>query len=230
MHKTGIQTALTFTGSAGELHYLRFLPQGYGQQEEAWPLIVFLHGLGQRGDSQESLDPIRSYGPSMIVEQEPEYPAVVLSPQCPTDAYWPEKVDVLDELIAAALLELHVDPARVYMTGLSMGGYGTWHYGLRYPGRCAALAPIAGGYIHESREIPENLCALKDTPIWAFHGTADDVVEPYQTEILVEALRACGSDIRYTSITGADHRGSWETAYADPELWSWLLARRKEHA
>ncbi len=121
-----------------------------------------------------------------------------------------------------------VDSNRIYLTGLSMGGFGTWRLALRYPERFAAIVPIAGGYITESDAIPENICDLKDVPIWAFHGAQDTVVLPRQSEIMVNALQGCDGHVRFTPYTGAEHEGSWQLAYADPELYEWLLQQTLE--
>lgn len=227
--RTGVQTGQTHNKNGGILHYLLFLPAKYGvDDQESWPLVMFLHGIGERGSSQSTLSSLKKYGPPKMVEEDQDFPCVVVSPQCPSDSYWFEHLDLLESLCKEIVETLHVDNQRIYLTGLSMGGYGTWHFGLRFPDRCAALVPIAGGYMHESREIPETICGLSHVPIWAFHGSADTVVLPYQTEILVEALQECGSSVRYTLLDGADHGQSWEQAYADPEMWSWMLSQRKE--
>jgi len=228
MSVPGMHSEEVFREGSNELWYLRFLPQRYGgEQEHAWPLLLFLHGRGERGDSQESLFLLKKYGPCMMVEQDRDFPAVVVSPQCPSGSWWGEQIHVLDGLISELAGDLNVDPGRIYLTGLSMGGFGTWHYALAHPDRCAAIVPIAGGYMYQSREIPEEICALKDVSVWAYHGLADTVVEPYQTELLVNALHRCGSDARYTPLADADHARSWEIAYADPLLWSWLFAQRR---
>jgi predicted peptidase len=226
--QAGVQIGKTHSKKGKNLHYLLFLPAKYGvDDQESWPLVMFLHGIGERGSSQRTLPSLKRYGPPKIVEQDRDFPCVVVSPQCPSDSYWWEQLDLLESLLEEIVETLHIDNKRIYLTGLSMGGYGTWHFGLRSPDRCAALVPIAGGYIHESREIPETICGLKHVPIWAFHGSADTVVLPYQTEILVEALQACGSSVRYSLLEGADHDQSWERAYANLEMWSWMLSQRK---
>jgi predicted peptidase len=161
----------------------------------------------------------------MIVEQQPDYPFVVLSPQCPSDSYWENELDKLDALFDEVLDTYAIDPDRIYLTGLSMGGYGAWHYALKHPERFAAVVPIAGGYIHGSDEVPQKLCDLKDVPIWVFHGAADDVVLPRQSEVLVEALQACPANVRFTLYPEASHDQSWKLAYADLELYDWLLAQ-----
>jgi predicted peptidase len=109
-----------------------------------------------------------------------------------------------------------------------MGGFGSWEYALRYPKRFAAVVPIAGGYWEGRRIVPENICILKDVPIWAFHGGSDTTVQSWQSEILVEALKACGSTIRFTLYSDAEHEDSFLRAYADPELYPWLFAQTQQ--
>jgi predicted peptidase len=207
--------------------YLLYAPAAYAQEpRRRWPLIVFLHGSGERGT-----DPV-------LVAKQPlpktlatttTFPAVVLSPQlAPPYAWWSDAIGSLDRLVRRVEARYRIDPHRVYLTGLSLGGFGTWHYALDDPGRFAALVPIAGGYVQGSRQVPSGICRLRNTPIWAFAGTADTIVYPYQSEVLVDALRACGSKVvRFTLYRGVDHFGTWPRAYAEPALWRWLFAQRR---
>jgi predicted peptidase len=103
-----------------------------------------------------------------------------------------------------------------------MGGYGAWDFAFRYPKRFAAIVPIAGGY-EGSRAVPENICELRRVPIWVFHGNSDTIVIPFEAEVLVDALRACGSNVRFTLYPDVNHEDSFLRAYADPELYLWLL-------
>ncbi|MGD9148329.1 MAG: dienelactone hydrolase family protein [Anaerolineae bacterium] len=223
------QHALTAGRGRSRVNYLLFLPQEYGQEPgRQWPLMVFLHGIAKRGDSLEELEELKKDGPPMIVEQEPDFPFIVLSPQCPSDSFWESQLGRLDSLVEEILATYDVDERRIYLTGLSMGGYGVWHYALKDPARFAAVVPIAGGYVHGSDEVPASICDLQDVPIWVFHGAGDDVVMPRQSEVLVDALRACPSEVRFTLYPGAAHDESWKMAYADPELYEWMLAQRLE--
>lgn len=205
-------------------NYLLFLPETYGQDPAVkWPLMVFLHGIAKRGDTLEELEELKKDGPPMIVEDQLDFPFIVLSPQCPSDEYWESQYDSLERLLDDIVDTYVVDTDRIYLTGLSMGGYGAWHWALRDPSRFAAVVPIAGGHVQGSDEVPENICDLKDLPIWAFHGGADDVVLPMQSEVLVEGLQACDALVRFTLYPDTDHAGSWKRAYADSELYDWLL-------
>lgn len=223
----GGQHAYTSLAAGVRLNYLLYAPGGYRTAaRRRWPLIVFLHGSGQRGNDPLALldEPL----PKTLATTT-SFPAIVLSPQAPASVYaWSELIEPVDALVRQIEARYRIDPRRVYLTGLSMGGFGTWHYALAHPTRFAALVPIAGGYLQGSRAIPPNICSLKREPIWAFNGTADTIVYPYQPEILVQALRACGStSVRLTLYQGVDHFGSWPRAYADPALWRWLFAQRR---
>ena len=211
-------------GGRPRINYLLFLPRDYAEESPSkWPLIIFLHGIAKRGDNLEELELLKADGPPMLVEQQPDFPFIVLSPQCPCESFWESHFDKLDTLLDETVATYNVDRSRIYLTGLSMGGYGGWHYALKNPKRFAAFVPIAGGHVPGSDEVPENICDLKGTPTWVFHGAQDTVVPPRQSEVLVEALRACGSSVRFTLYPDANHEGSWKLAYADPELWEWLL-------
>lgn len=223
------QHAFSTGKGRSRVNYYLFLPQGYGQEPgRQWPLMVFLHGIAKRGDTLEELEELKKDGPPMLVEEQPDFPFIVLSPQCPSDSFWESQLGKLDSLVDEISATYAVDENRVYLTGLSMGGYGAWHYALRNPKRFAAIVPIAGGYEHGSDRVPDSICDLADVPIWVFHGAGDDVVLPRQSEVLVDALQACQSEVQFTLYPGATHDESWKLAYADPELYQWLLAQRLE--
>ncbi len=209
------------------VNYLLYAPAAYGKDpKRRWPLILFLHGGGERGDNLELLKaqplPKTLAGPAT-------FPSIVVSPQLPPQlSSWSEMIEPLDVLLQGLETRYPVDRHRLYLTGLSTGGFGTWHYGLTHPQRFAALVPIAGGYEQGSSAVPGNICALRNVPIWVFHGALDTIVYPYQSEILVRALRACGSKVvRFTLYAGVDHFGSWPRAYADPALWRWLFSQKQ---
>lgn len=211
----------------GKVNYLLYLPGSYGKDPQVrWPLILFLHSRGERGDDLEFL---KRHPLPKILDQETGFPFIVVSPQLSLDKlWWSDQIDPLNELLDQIEASYSVDPRRVYLTGLSMGGFGAWEFALRYPGRFAALVPIAGGWKEGRREVPADICRLEDLPIWVFSGGQDTIVYPFQSAVLVDAIKACGGNIRYTFYPDADHEGSWNRAYADPELYEWMLAQRLE--
>jgi len=220
------QRAYSSTVGHVRVSYLLYAPAGYAPGTRHWPLIVFLHGSGERGTDPTLLEaqPL----PKTLVGTT-RFPAVVFSPQLPPSyVWWSDFIAPVDALVRRLEARYRIDPRRVYLTGLSLGGFGTWWYGLRHPRRFAALVPIAGGYIQGSSAVPNDICRLRTMPIWVFHGANDTIVYPYQSEVLVRALRRCGSRVvRLTLYSGVDHFGTWPRAYGDPALWKWLFAQRR---
>jgi predicted peptidase len=196
------------------LNYLLFLPGDYGADpHQKWPLILFLHGLGETGDNLEML---KKHGIPRIVEEWGEFPFITVSPQCPYRYCWTSEADSLNALLDEVVATYAVDVERVYLTGLSMGGYGAWYLAIEHPERFAAVVPIAGG------GDPAKVCALEEVPIWAFHGALDDVVSPEESEEMVNALKACGGNVQFTLYPDTYH-DSWTQTYENPELYQWLL-------
>ena len=198
-------------------NYLLFLPESYGEQKKDWPLMLFLHGAGERGSD---LQKVKVHGPPKIVENQKDFPFIVVSPQCPTGDWWDEKLDVLTNLLDDVIARYDVDTDRVYLTGLSMGGYGTWALASKYPERFAAVAPICGG---GKRFMAYR---LKDMPVWAFHGAKDSVVPLEESEEMVKAINARGGDAKLTIYPDAGH-DSWTKSYDNQELYDWLLQHRR---
>jgi len=200
---------------AVDLDYLLFLPQGYGRDpEKKWPLMLFLHGAGERGDR---LELVKKHGPPKLVEQQPDFPFIVVSPQCPAGSWWPDKLDDLSALLDEVEADYAVDSHRIYLTGLSMGGYGTWSLAQDQPERFAAIVPICGG---GSRALARR---LKDLPVWVFHGAQDKTVPPEESEKMVAAIERAGGSPRLTIYPDAGH-DSWTETYDNPELYEWLLS------
>jgi predicted peptidase len=199
--------------------YLLFLPEGYGEKDQRWPLMLFLHGAGERGDD---LNKVKVHGPPKIVETKKDFPFIVVSPQCPAGVWWNDKLDVLINLLDEIITQYDVDTERVYLTGLSMGGYGTWALASKYPDHFAAAVPICGGGMRIMAY------GLKDVPIWAFHGGKDPVVPVEESREMVAAVKARGGNAKLTVYPEANH-DSWTETYNNPELYEWLLKHRNVH-
>ena len=196
-------------------HYLLSLPAGYEDSDRRWPLMLFLHGSGESG---ESLAKVKANGPpKLIALNERAFPCIVVSPQSPGRGWNPDYLAALLDDICATY---RVDPERVYLTGLSMGGYGTWMLAAAHPDRFAAIVPICGG------GNPVDADKLKGLPIWAFHGAEDKTVKLENSEKMVDALKAVGSDVKFTVYPGVGH-DSWTETYANPELYDWLFAQKR---
>jgi predicted peptidase len=196
------------------LDYLLFLPKGYEEGGKKWPLILFLHGSGERG---KDLAKVKIHGPPKIVESKSDLPFIVVSPQAPRRRWDP---DVLKALLDAVLADYRVDPDRIYLTGLSMGGAGTWTLAAEYPEYFAAIVPICGG------GDPQDAKRLKDLPIWVFHGAKDEAVPLSRSEEMVKALKEEGADVKFTVYPDAGH-DSWTETYNNPELYEWLLSHKR---
>ena len=198
--------------------YLLFQPKSYSDKGKPVPLIVFLHGSGESGND---LERVKKWGPPAIVESNPDFPFMVVSPQAPEPNGW--NVPLLKGMIDDVLSKYNVDRSRVYLTGLSMGGYGAWELAMRYPEYFAAIAPICGG------GNPRNVGKLKNIPTWVFHGAKDTAVPEAASAILVDALKAAGGNVKYTVLPEGGHIDSWVYAYdSKTGLFDWFLQQRKQ--
>jgi dienelactone hydrolase len=197
------------------MKYLLYLPDGYDKDKaKKWPLIVFLHGAGERGDD---LELVKIHGPPKLIEAGKKYQFIVASPQQALGEWWsPDMVAWLTRELTATL---RVDPDRVYLTGLSMGGYGTWDTAMKYPELYAAIAPICG------RGDPANAWKIRHIPTWIFHGAKDDVVPIKQSNDMHKALKKYHK-VKYTVYPEADH-DSWSETYDNPRLYRWFLKHTK---
>lgn len=196
-------------------NYLLYTPKDY-EKKDAWPLMVFLHGAGERGDDLEEL---KVHGPPKLIAQGKDFPCLVLAPQCPKHLWWYPQA--LLQLIDKIANEYKVDKSRIYLTGLSMGGYGTWALAAEHPEVFAAIAPICGG------GDPEKAKAYVGIPTWVFHGAKDSVVPISNSEKMVEAIKAAGGEPKFTVYPEANH-DSWTATYDNPEFFEWLFAQKKE--
>jgi predicted peptidase len=224
-----------FVGSNQQtLKYRLLKPLGY-QFGKKYPLVVFLHGAGERG--QDNTITLK-HGASNFCEESlrKKYPAYVLVPQCPESQKWsnvdwsleksglPERVSPslqsVKELVDEMVEHAGIDPNRIYLTGLSMGGYGAWDAIARYPNFFAAAAPICGGGDPTTAE------RFSTLPIWCFHGAQDPVVKVSRSQEMVEALKRLGSKVKYTEYPDLKH-DSWTPTYANPDFYSWMFSQQK---
>ena len=197
--------------------YLLSLPAGYTKSpKKKWPVLLFLHGAGERG---ANLELVKIHGPTKLIAHGREFPFIVVAPQCPAEEWW--RPDVLAALLDDIERRYRVDKQRVYVTGLSMGGFGTWSLALEFPHRFAAIAPICGG--GHWWAVPR----IKHLPVWVFHGTRARLVASARSAAMVAALRQCGGNVKFTTYPDADH-DSWTATYENPELYQWLLRHKRK--
>ncbi len=217
--------------------YQVFVPAAPGNAR--LPVILFLHGSGERGsDNQIQLD--AGLGP-YVRKHLADFPALVVFPQVEENGEWMgANVDMALAAMEAATKEFNGDPRRTYLTGLSMGGYGTWETALKAPNRFAALVPVCGAilvpgggralYVTQVANAADPYAALaaklKHVPIWIFHGAKDDVVLPDDDRKTFAALKAVGADVQYTEFPEANHN-SWDATYSHDAMWTWLFAQRR---
>jgi poly(3-hydroxybutyrate) depolymerase len=235
---TGVFEAREYRSPEGQtLPYRLFTPNDYDPSKK-YPLILFLHGASARGaDNERQLGGAGQWGTALWVQQETqqEHSAFVLAPQANrADSRWvrqwradpardpadKEPLELVVELIDTLELEFSIDPDRLYITGLSMGGFGVWIAISRYPDKFAAAVPVCGG--GDPTAIGETTAK-----VWAFHGAADTLVPPRRSREMIEALRRAGADPRYSEYPGVGHN-AWQRAYREPELVEWLFAQHRE--
>ena len=192
--------------------YITLLPDDYEQQASC-PLIFFLHG---RGGGDADVENFRLWGIGEYAEQHEDFPFIVVAPQTSGEWY----VEPLDDILNEVIAEYKVDEDRIYVTGLSLGGYGTFLLSFAYPDRFAAIASVAGW------GIPEEACKIADLPVWFFHDEGDPVVPFDWAQEMADSLVACGTDVRFTVYEDSTH-DAWTEAYSNPELYDWFLSHER---
>lgn len=214
-----------------KLAYRLYKPKG-AEGKEKLPLVLFLHGAGERGDDNQSQ---LKHAVKYFVAGQEKYPCFIAAPQCPSRFQWvdtpwgnpkhsmpaqpTEPLRLAFEMVAALEKEFPIDPKRVYVTGLSMGGFGTWDAIQRAPKQFAAAVPVCGG-------ADEALApAIAKVPVWVFHGGNDDVVKTVRSRNIVDALKKAGGSPKYTEYPGVGH-GCWDQAYQDKDLLPWLFSQK----
>ena len=237
-HETGfLIRSVTVCGT--EYPYTVYVPRAFSSSKR-WPVILFLHGAGERGS-----DGLKStqIGVAAAIRANPDrVPAIAVFPQSPADSRWlGDPADAAMAALEDSIAEFHGDRSRVYLTGLSMGGYGAWHLALAHPDTFAALVVVCGGLLpHETtmsvqqsrltmgKDDPYAFTAhaLRHLPIRMFHGDADPVIPVIESQRMAEALKNEGADVNYIEFAGVGHN-AWDRAYGDPELWQWLFRQTK---
>jgi predicted esterase len=232
--ETGFLNRWIQVGTAS-YRYQVYLPEEWRRDDhKLWPVILFLHGRGERG--AEGMWQTQIGLPQAIRDHPERWPFIVVMPQCAIDRYWTDH-----DMLAMAMstldqetTEFHGDPSRTYLSGLSMGGYGAWELARQYPKRWAAIAIAAGGIFwsyaperwQQASALPaEYAQAIGHTPTWLFHGAEDNVVAPRQDELLYSAMKAAGGRVRLWVYLGLKH-DCWTRAYGEAELPRWLLQHR----
>ena len=230
-----LDRTLSFGGQTYK--YQVYVPAAYTPAQR-WPVILFLHGAGERGSDGYFQTQV---GLGAAIRQNADrVPAIVVFPQSRPDSTWTGTLaNVALATLDQTMREYQIDPARVYLTGLSMGGNGTWYIAYRYPKRFAAIAPICGWISPERWKaaapvVPadsgETFAAfarqLRHTPTWIFHGEVDPVVPVEESRKTFAALQAVGAAVQYSEVPGTGHN-SWDPAYGSPKFWTWLFAQRR---
>jgi predicted peptidase len=224
-----------FADQAGNVLKYRLLKPANYNPNQKYPLVIFLHGAGERGNDNK-IQLVHGMKDFLDAERRKSMPCYVLAPQCPAGKKWvevdwssdtstiPEKVSdslgLTIELVKSMIETAAVDPNRIYITGLSMGGYGTWDALARHPEMFAAAAPICGG------GDPSTVARFKNIPLWAFHGDEDKAVKVERTRAMIEALKTAGGEPKYTEYPGVGH-DSWTATYKNPEFHQWLFTQRR---
>lgn len=213
VHSKAQQTVQKFIR---ETPYLVYLPQGYtADSTKNWPLLIFLHGSGESGNDIEK---VKKHGPPKLIEGGKQFPFIVVSPQANSGRGW--QTDVLEGMIADIRKKYRVDNDRVYLTGLSMGGFGSWNLATSSPQLFAAIAPICGG------GDADKAWRLRNVPVWCFHGAKDNVVPLSASQTMVDAVKPLNPGVKFTIYPDAGH-DSWTEAYNNDSLYTWLLAQKR---
>jgi len=217
--------------------YVVYVPSNW-TTDQKWPVILFLHGAGERGSDGLKQSQV-GIGGAVRLHSE-RYPFVIVMPQCPEGQWWSQPA--MQKLALATLetemQEFNGDTRRVYLTGLSMGGYGTWAIAESNPTKFAAIAPVCGGVsiserlakltglpeTHDDNIFSEAAQKVRTIPVWIYHGGADATVPVSESQNMTKALRNLGADVSYTEYPGVGHN-SWDNAYGDADFPQWLLGQ-----
>ena len=218
-NERNIKTFVTDVTIEVELNYLLYLPSDYSYSKKVYPLVLFLHGAGERG---EDINFVEVHGIPKLIKMGKEFPFITIAPQCPFDRWWSDKVFVkaLISLIEKTKTQYNVDDSRIYATGLSMGGYGTLAIAMERPDLFAGIIPICGG--GDLKKIGR----LEHMPIWLFHGDADTVVPIENSTKIYDVLKPINNNIKITNYENIGH-DSWTQTYDNNDIYEWLLNHNK---
>jgi predicted peptidase len=209
--------AQSVSKAKGTYDYLLFLPKDYAKQTATYPLVIYLHGGSQKGND---LNKLKLYGLPHLVDQGTDYPFIIASPQCPDNKYWSTE-NWFENLYRDLRAKYRVDTNRVYVTGISMGGFGAWQVAMDYPNTFAAVIPLCGG-CNDSTQI----CRISHVPVWTFHGTADDQIPISETERLINRLEKCNGKAKFTRLNGEGH--SIQYLYENKAIFDWMLQQKRQ--
>lgn len=196
--------------------YLLYLPKDYKANQTNYPLVIYLHGGSQKGND---LNKLKTYGLPYLVDQKHDFKFIIASPQCPEGKFWSTD-NWFDSLYAELTTSYRVDIKQIYLTGISMGGYGTWQTAMAYPDKFAAIVPLCGG-CDDSTQI----CQIRHIPVWTFHGAADEIIPISETERLVKRLNRCGGKVKFTRLENEGH--GIQYLYENASIYDWLLKQHK---
>ena len=222
---TGLLSRTVSVGGSS-YSYQVYVPANLKQGEKV-PVIVFLHGIGQRGEG--GFVPSEGGAGMMVKSYMERMPAIVVLPQCRKGRYWndSEMAEMVIQTLDQTVEEFNGDMERSYLIGVSMGGYGAWHMASEYPGKFAAVVPICGGSpLRSGDRFTQIARRVGKTPVWVFHGAADRVVPVSESRQMVEAMKATGGNVRYSEYAGVGHN-VWLNVASESELIPWLLKQRR---
>ncbi|NLR82908.1 prolyl oligopeptidase family serine peptidase [Chitinophaga eiseniae] len=200
-------------------NYVLFLPKGYSEGSNRYPLVIYLHGGSQKGND---LNKVKAYGWPHLIDRGQEFGFIVAAPQCPEGKYWSTE-NWFDSLYMDLISKYRIDSSRIYLTGISMGGYGTYITAMDHPNEFAAIIPLCGG-CNDTDTI--RICDISRVPVWAFHGTADEKIPITETERVVNKLDQCNENIRFTRLEGIGH--DLQFIYERKDVFDWLLLKKKQ--
>lgn len=201
-----------------EYNYLLYLPKDYSESAK-YPLVIYLHGGSHKGND---LNKLKEYGLPYLADRGADFDFIIASPQCPDNKYWSSE-NWFEPLYAKIQADYQIDTNRVYLTGISMGGYGTYIVAMDYPDTFAAIVPLCGGCNDSDTT---RICNLSEIPIWAFHGTADDKIPICETERIVNTLTKCRAKVKFTKLKGQGH-GIEYIYEKHPRIYRWMLRQSK---